>query len=302
VDEKAPASLPIKAGQYFKAAFLNHWNMLGLVGVGGAALLAGIALLPVTVPLVAAGELLTVFLLGAHPKFRKYVDAQNATVQRKAGAQTSHQTLNQILQALPPTVLARFQKLQARCLELRQIASDLKRTSGEGEELPFDSMQLEGLDKLLWIFLRLLFTQFALGRFLERTNKQKMQADVQQVEARLQEIDPQDQSVHGQKMRRTLEDHLQTCRDRLANYQKAEANYELVGLEIDRLENKINTLAEMAINRQEPDFIAGQVDQVAGSMLEMEKTMNDLQFATGLAPVDEDVPTLMQTPPVQVKA
>ena len=70
-------------------------------------------------------------------------------------------------------------------------------------------------------------------------------------------------------------------------------------LEIDRLENKIKSLAELAVNRQEPDFISGQVDQVAGSMLETEKTMNELQFATGLAPLDEEVPELVQ-PPVQV--
>ena len=63
--------------------------------------------------------------------------------------------------------------------------------------------------------------------------------------------------------------------------------------EIERLENKIRTLAELAVNRQEPDFISGQVDQVAGSMLETEKTMNELQFATGLAPLDEEIPELV---------
>ena len=45
--------------------------------------------------------------------------------------------------------------------------------------------------------------------------------------------------------------------------------------------------------------VSSQVDQVAGSMLETEKTMNDLQFATGLAPIDEEVPELVQMPPVQ---
>ena len=104
---------------------------------------------------------------------------------------------------------------------------------------------------------------------------------------------------HAQKMKRTLEDHLQTSRDRVLNFEKAQANHELVGLEIDRLENKITSLAELSVNRQDPDFIAGQVDQVAGSMFEMEKTMNDLQFATGLGPLEEDVPELMQAPPAQ---
>jgi hypothetical protein len=64
-------------------------------------------------------------------------------------------------------------------------------------------------------------------------------------------------------------------------------------LEIDRLENKIRSLSELAVNRQEPDYISGQVDQVAASMMETEKTMNDLRFVTGLDTVDE-APSLLQ--------
>src|SRR4029078_2644453 len=165
--------------------------------------------------------------------------------------------------------------------------------------LPFDSMQLAGLDRLLWIFLRLLFTEHSLNKFLERTNPRLIQQEIAGYDQRLKKLEPTDASPHGQKMRRTLEDSLQTCKDRLANYDKAKTNHELVQLEIDRLENKIKSLAELSVNRQTPDFISGQVDQVAGSMLETEKTMNDLQFATGLAPLDEEVPSLVQ-PPVQL--
>jgi hypothetical protein len=67
-----------------------------------------------------------------------------------------------------------------------------------------------------------------------------------------------------------------------------------VKLEIDRLENKIRSLSEMAVNRQEPEFISGQVDQVANSMLDTEKTINELTFATGLETIDEEVPELMR--------
>ena len=40
---------------------------------------------------------------------------------------------------------------------------------------------------------------------------------------------------------------------------------ELVRLEIDRLENKIISLSELAVNRQEPGYVTSQVDQVAAS-------------------------------------
>jgi hypothetical protein len=65
-------------------------------------------------------------------------------------------------------------------------------------------------------------------------------------------------------------------------------------VEIDRLENKIRSLSEMAVNRQEPEFISSEVDHVASSMLDTERTMNELQFATGLNTVDNEPPELLR--------
>ena len=98
-----------------------------------------------------------------------------------------------------------------------------------------------------------------------------------------------------------LQDNLDTSRNRLANLAKARDNYELIGLEIDRLENKIRSLSEMAVNRQEPEFISNEVDHVATSMVDTERTMNELQFATGLNPLDSEPPELIRagTPVVQ---
>jgi hypothetical protein len=92
-----------------------------------------------------------------------------------------------------------------------------------------------------------------------------------------------------------------TSHARLANYKKAEENCELMGLEIERLENTIHSLSELAVNRQEPEFISGQIDQVASSMVQTEKTMSDLQFVTGLKSVDDEVPEILRAPTVVVK-
>jgi hypothetical protein len=282
----------VRLGEYFKTAFLGRWNLLALFGATGFAALSGYP--EVFLPLVAAGEILYVGMLGAHPKFQRAVDARAAAASRGDGRQASNRALEQILAALPRPALARYERLQSRCLELRKIASDLKRTRADGMDLPLDSFQLEGLDKLLWIFVRLLFTHHSLGQFLQRADSARMEDEILKVEARLNGLSGQADSPHLLKMQRTLEDHLKTSKGRLDNYKKAEANQELVSLEIDRLENKINTLAELAVNRQEPDFIAGQVDQVAGSMLEMEKTMTELEFATGMPALEAEAPAILQ--------
>ena len=283
--------------KYLKFAFLNRWNLLAFSGGMALAFISGHA--DIVAPLVLAAEAAYLGLLGTHPKFQKHVDAQSAAVERKEKSETSQQTLNQILRALPGTALSRFEKLRAQCLDLRQIAADLA-NSRDSAGAPLDSLQVASFDKLLWMFLRLLFTEHSLMKFLERTNLRSIQNEIDALRQRLGKISANDESAHAQKMRRTLEDNLQTSQDRLANYQKAKSNHELVQLELDRLENKIKSLAEISVNRQEPDFISAQVDQVAGSMLETEKTMNELQFVTGLSAQDEEVPDLVQNPQVMI--
>ena len=58
---------------------------------------------------------------------------------------------------------------------------------------------------------------------------------------------------------------------RLDNYGRAKKNAEFVSIELDRLEGKIQALAEMAVNRQDPDFLSNQVDSAADSMRQTER-------------------------------
>ncbi|HXG12157.1 MAG TPA: hypothetical protein VNK04_20550 [Gemmataceae bacterium] len=285
-------------GKYLKKAFLYHWNLLAFAGGLGFALLSGIP--DVMVPLVLAGEIAYLGLLGTHPKFQKYVDAQEAKEARQQGSAQAEQTVQRILDALPDRLVQRFETLRERCLELRQIAQELRDPHRVGTPLPLEELQLAGLDRLLWIYLRLLFTQYSLERFLNQTAEQEILQDIKNLETRLKALPQDNDNPQRQKIRKSLEDNLETSRARLANYRKARDNMEIVKLEIDRLENKIRSLSELAINRQEPDFIASQVDQVVSGMVQTERTMSELQFATGLA-AEEEVPALVQRPTVEAR-
>jgi hypothetical protein len=285
-------------GKYLKAAFLYHWNLLALAGGMGFALLSGIP--DVMVPLVLAGEVAYLGLLGAHPKFQKYVDAQEAKKERAEETAGAGATVQRILDALPPRLVQRFETLRTRCLELRRIAQALRDPQSAGEPLPLEEMHLAGLDRLLWIYLRLLFTQYSLDRFLQTTTEQQLRQDISNLEVRINALPREADDPQRQKIRKSLEDNLETSKARLANWEKARDNSEIVKLEIDRLENKIRSLSEMAVNRQEPDFIASQVDQVVTGMVQTERTMSELQFATGLA-AEEQVPELVQRQTVEAK-
>ncbi len=294
--------------RYLTSAFKNRWNLLALFGSLGFAALSGAP--DVVIPLIFAAELTYVGLLGGNAKFQRYVDAQAAKVAREQGTANADQTLQRLMNSLPDNMRQRFETLRRRCLELRQIAMELKdptlaKSSGTSPTLqtdnPLEEMQFAGLDRLLWIYLRLLFSQYSLDRFLMRTSDEQIQKDITRLEVQLSGVPANSEDPQQQKIRKTLEDNLATSKARLTNLQKARDNREIVRLEIDRLENKIHSLSELAINSQEPDFISGQVDQVVTSMVQTEKTMNELQFATGLEVNDDIVPELLRRETVMVK-
>jgi hypothetical protein len=286
--------------KYLTAAFLNHWNLLVFLGSAGFSLLSGQA--DVLLPLVLAGEIAYVSLLAAQPHFQQYVDAQAAKAGRAENSRANQQVMEHILRGLPKDLLQRFQALRAQCLELRQIALELRRPGDSASATPLDDFQLSGLDRLLWVHLRLLYTKFALGRFLQRTNAEQIQKDIDKLDAQAKQLAAAESNPARQRARAAIEDNLQTSRDRLANLNKARENYQLIDLEIDRLENKIRSLSEMAVNRQEPEFISSEVDHVASSMIDTEKTMNELQFATGLNAPDIEPPEMLRaTVPVAPK-
>jgi DNA repair exonuclease SbcCD ATPase subunit len=232
-------------------------------------------------------------LLASHPKFQKYVDAQEAQALRGQASKATQQSLDRILRSLPRETIARFENLRRQCLELRQIADALKHPSPLAFDQPLEASQAAGLDRLLWMYLRLLYTQFALGRFLAKTRESDIQQDLQRLEKQLAQYPADTANVSAQRLRKTLEDSIETSRARLANLAKARENHQLVGAQLDQLENKIRSLSEMAVNRQEPEFISSQIDQVASSMVQTEQTMNELRFATGLEALSNETPELL---------
>ena len=283
--------------KYIKAAFVYHWNLLAFLGGLAFAVLSGIP--DIAVPLVLAAETAYLGFLGAHPKFQSYVDGQTAKATRDAATAQSGETLQDILKRLPDGARRRYSDLLDRCRRLRQIAADLKHPGSADVGASLDSLQSEGLDRLLWMFLRLLFTGYSLSRFLHQTSEEEMQQDIQHIEEKLKALGQQGSSPHADKLRRTLDDSLATSRARRENFNRARSNYEFVRLEIERLEKKIESIAELAINRQEPDYISSQIDQVTQSMQDTEKTMNDLRDVTGVELLDDSAPAILQTTDVQ---
>ncbi len=281
------ASNKIGFMDYVRTAFLNHWNLLAFgAGVVGG-FLSGHP--DVVLPLVAAGEMVYLAGLSTRPKFQSHVKAQ---AHKTGKAEVKAEALERIFESLDPRSRSRFEELRRRCRDLQALSGGVKEEVSLSEVA---TMHSEGINKLLWVFLKLLFSKRSLERFLETTDESAIQADIDRIKARVDSLGPAAEDAGDEpRMRRTLEDTLASAQARLDNLLKAKSKHELVQLELDRIDAKITSIAEMAVNRQEPDFITHEVDGVAATMEQTEKAMSELQFLSGLDESDVLPPAFIE--------
>lgn len=278
---------------YLKEAFLFRWNLLFFLGG-----LAGAALAPlpdVTIPLVVAGELAYLAGLTSLPRFRGAIDAKvHAAQATTPAAATATPPLVVMLAGLPADMRKRFEQLHARCVEMRHLAVGVRGASGR-EAGSAEEIRTPGLDRLLWLFLRLLMSKTALDRFLKTMSVEDINARLEQLRKDL--ASAQQAAASGpaadERIARSLQDSIAMAELRLDNYERARKNAQFVTIELDRMESKIQALAEMAVNRQDPDLISSQVDSAAESMRQTEKAVSELQHLTGMADELQDPPAIL---------
>jgi hypothetical protein len=274
---------------YLKEAFFFRWNLLFFLGG-----LAGAAIAPltdVTLPLIVASELTYLGGLIAIPRFRAAINAKvHATRRTEPEAPTASPSLVSMLAGLPTEARRRFERLHTRCVEMRAIAVGV-RGAADAQHESADEIRTPGLDRLLWLFLRLLLSKTALDRFLQTMSSEAIAPRVEQLRKDLAAA----QSANDERVVRSLQDSIAMAELRLDNYERAKKNGQFVSIELDRIEGKIQALAEMAVNRQDPDFLSSQVDSAAESMRQTEKAVTELQHLTGLADQLQEPPPILES-------
>ncbi len=276
--------------KYWRAAFLYRWNLLFFLG--GA---IGAVLSPwpdAALPIVGALEIAYLTGLTSMPRFRKAIDAGEASIVRNAaaGPVNAQDSLNQMLESLPALSLRRFLLLRQRCFEMRDIASGVQgRMAGNSDAQSADSIRTPALDKLLFLFLKLLMSQSGLERFLRSTSEPELATRLEAVKAKLAEAG----AANDERVMRSLQDSLADAQLRLDNYQKSAKDLEFVGVELDRIETKIKALIEMGVSRQDPDVFSTQVTAAAESMQQTEDAVMNLQSLSGLADQLAEPPAIL---------
>jgi hypothetical protein len=277
---------------YAKHAFLYHWNMLFFVGG-----LVASALSPAPgafIPILTGLEIAYLTGLSSIPRFRTAIDAKIAAAKRRQalgprGDEDSEQSLERLLGTLPPNALRRFLALRNRCFEMRSIASGVRGHTGTTED-GSDNIRTPALDRLLFLFLKLLVSQNGLSRFLESTSEKELSGRVDDVKIRLATAEKD----KDERVANSLKDSLADAELRLENYRKSTKDAEFVGVELDRIETKIQALIEMGVSRQDPEYLSTQVSAAAESMQHTEDAVNQLQHLSGLADQLDEPPAILE--------
>ncbi len=270
--------------QYVKRAFFFHWNLLALGAAASFGIISGYP--DVVLPIAAAVELLYLAKLSTNEKFQAAIDAETHKKLSAKKNQDAEIKTKLLLDSLSPKDKRTFNQLKSQIANLSKIAESFGPSSAVS--------RTSGMNRLLWIYLKLLYSKNAVEKFFMTTDLSAIDQDFSQAKSRLATLGPvENDSPTDSKRRASLEDRLKTCELRLENYQRAKDNYEFIQDELARLSAKIAALAEMAVARQDPNFISEEVDIVSKSVEAGEKAMSEIDFLTGWSCTDENTPDLI---------
>ena len=283
-------------GSYLKAAFTNRWNLLAFIGAGVAGAISPIP--DVVLPLVIAAEMLFLGVVATNPRFHRAIDAAQGAADAAAGAETMRTRFDQLYRGLDPKLRRQFEELRTRCF----VLADLAGKDPEAAALGIDHVaktQLVGVNKLLWVYLKLLHSRMTLERFFASINTDELDRVEREALRRLGELPKDAVDPLSDKKRKSVEDTLATVRARRENIQRARENHDFVTLELERIGAKLSGLAELAVNRQDPGLLTHDVDDVARSVEATEEAISELQVYTGLTAADFEAPEILSAPQQQ---
>lgn len=291
----------MKAGlfRYLQEAFLFRWNLLVLGGATVAALVSGHA--DIALPLIAAAEVSFLAGLSSLPRFQSAIDAKAhgerreiaSTSSSPSSAQTRDRLL-EVLRSLSEERRSRFLRLRARCVEMQRIANAVRGDTGDASGAS-QELRTPALDRLLWVFLRLLLSDQAISAFLKAADEKSIDqslTDLKQREKRRTDL-LDDALEPDDRLLRSIRDSMATAELRKDNLAKARDNAEFVQVELDRIENKIAALTEMAISHSDPDSLSTQVDAIAEGVSQTEATIRELQSITGMSSDADGAPSIL---------
>lgn len=266
--------MPVKLGlwSYIKAAFNVRWPVPGLGGlpVNWLALLgfgvAGFLIHPALWVLGAGLDFGFVMALAQNPRFQKIVNA-GASVREEIDFSAR---ATQMLQTVPGLARKRYADLEIRCAQIRQMSESL--APGAMTEV-----QVGGLKRLMWIFLKLLVSRETILTQARTTNRDDLADEIKGAEQQLTTLaDPS-----KDRLRKSVESNLEILKKRILNLDESKNALEFIEAELKRIENQVELIAQEAAMAKDGAHLSDKIDTIAGTLTETQDWMKTNQEILG---------------------
>jgi hypothetical protein len=250
------------------------------------AVLSGPLALPV-LAIVGGLELAYLGFLGLNERFQAVLRAQEG-IGTGDPQQVGMAEFQQMLGFLSTPDRNRFEALRKRCAALLNLRRAMESKAGPTSRNEFGG---EALDRMLWLFLKLLHQKAGLDRFLETTDRSQIETELERSETQLKEaLERNGEGLEG-RLVTTIRERSETIRERLENHRKAGENHELVCAEIDKTEQQINQLCEVGMTLRDSTDLSVQISTISSSLQMSERVLAEASM--GSLYIDQPAPPLL---------
>ena len=215
--------------------------------------------------LLGAGlELGYLTVLSTNGRFQRAIDATDQT-----GTERDWQRkISDLLQSLSEGDRRRYNALAARCRGILE-----QQEQGGGVAL---DAQGAGLDRLLWMYLRLLVARTAIERVIgDASRSEPLDRRLHELEAQVASPDVSDD------LRRSLSSQLDILRQRIAQQADAKEKIKFLDAEIIRIQEQVELIREQAALSTDPERLSERIDQIAATLGGTSQWIRDQQQVYG---------------------
>lgn len=261
-------------GGALKRAFTWHWHLLGLGAGAAVVVLSGAPM--VCLPFLIAAELGYLGFLGLNPRFQNVLKGMRKSPPPLPVDPT--QRFQQLMAFLNPHDAERFETLRDRCMQLLNLRRSMGAKNSSSDA---DDFRGESLDRMLWLFLKLLHQRSGLERFLGATRREQIELELKSASQQFETAQARDTAAGLPESRlvTSIRERVATIQERLENYRKASDGLELVTAEIDKTEQQITHLCEVGMTMSDSVGLSVQIDSISESLQSSEKIFSQASFA-----------------------
>lgn len=285
------AETPYGFGDYLKLAFQRQVNIPGLgtlpLNYMGLAVFGVLGIAnPGFLFLGAAAEIAYLFGLASSKRFQNLVQGERLL----AAQRTWESRVQENLERLSPDSRERYRNLLAQCRHILGISATLEGGDSLGN---VRGLQSRNLNRLLSIFLRLLTTRQVMAENLDTHDRESLEKQIEILEARLANVDAEADAA----LARSIEGTLEIQRKRLDNRDKAERSLQVIGAELQRIEQQVQLLREEAAVSRKAEHLSGRLDAVTSVMSETSRWMDEnSDIMADLGTPEEDIGPIPELP------